>query len=187
MTARKLMLPVLLVLLSGALLYNLYLQSQPSKARRSGADLPKYTLDQVDWTRFDDSGRPDLRGRALKLDYYDDAHATGQQLKLTALRRHGKPWIATAPSGLMPAGSQRIRLDGDVQAHGYWPDDGRPLTIDTTRLWVNPTLHELTTAAKVTLHSTDRQGTATGLRADWVAQNVSLYSDVRMQYDVAKP
>lgn len=183
MTARRAVLPLLLLAGAGALLYNLYLQSRSDVTATPNQNLPRYTLEDVDWVRYDPQGQASLKGHAARIDYYADQSATGSQLDVTLLRPRGSPWTATADSGVMPAGEKRIRLDGKVRVDGQWPDNDRAMQIDTTRLWVDPQTHELFTDAGVTLHSSGRDGSATGMRADWLTQTVNLYADVRMTYD----
>lgn len=181
--SRTLLLPLLLLIAAGALLYNLYQQSHVIPARSSSVQTPRYTLDDVNWTRFNQLGQPTLQGQASRVDYYADDHAVATDLQLSARRPHGTPWTASAPSALMPAGEKRVRLDGNVVVHGQWPDNAQALEIDTTRLWVDPDTHELYTDADVILRSHGRNGNATGLRADWLTQTVNLYADVRMSYE----
>lgn len=183
MTARRALLPLLLLAGAGALLYNLYMQSRPAAPTTPDENLPRYTLDDVDWVRYDFQGQPSLKGHAANIDYFSNQQATGDKLAVTLLRPRGTPWTATADSGIMPAGEKRIRLDGKVKVNGQWPDNSRAMQIDTTQLWIDPQTHELFTDAGVTLHSSGRDGSATGLRADWMTQTVNLYADVRMTYD----
>lgn len=183
MTARRTILPLLLLAAGTALLYNLFLQSRGVPVARSDTNPPRYTLNDVDWVRYNDAGQPNLRGHAAQIDYYNNQSATGKTMQVTLLRNDKAAWTATSPSGEMPAGDKRIRLDGKVQLNGRWPDNNQPLRIDTTQLWIDPQLHELSTDAGVTLSSSMRNGNATGLRADWVTRTFNLNADVKMTYD----
>lgn len=183
MNRRRAVLPLLLLASVIALIYTLYLQSRVTPSAPGNANPPRYTLDDVDWVRYNDNGQPSLRAHAAQIDYYNDQRAIGSTLKVTILRNNGTVWTATAPSGEMPADDKRMRLDGKVRINGRWPDNGQPLRIDTTRLWISPRIHELSTDAGVTLSSDNRNGSATGLRADWLTQTLHLFADVRMTYD----
>jgi len=182
-TTRRAVLPLLLLASAAALLYSLYLQTRVAPGKPGSSNPPRYTLDDVDWVRYNGSGQPSLRGHASEIDYYRDRSAIGKGLKITVLRHADTAWIATAPNGEMPAGDQRLRLDGKVQINGRWPDSDQALQIDTTRLWIDLHLHELSTDAGVTLSSVLRNGSATGLRADWMTRTLDLYADVKMTYD----
>ncbi len=183
MTARRAVLPLLLLASAIALFYNLYLQSREAPVARGNANPPRYTLNDVDWVRYSDVGQPDLRGHAAQIDYYSDQSATGKTMQVTVLRNDNTAWTATSPSGEMPTGDKRIRLDGKVRLNGRWPDNNQALQIDTTRLWINPQVHELSTDAGVILSSSLRNGSATGLRADWMTRTLNLSADVKMTYD----
>lgn len=183
MTARRIALSLLLLAGIAALIYTLYLQTLVTVVKGVSSQPPHYTLDDVDWVRYDDAGNPSLRGHAAQVDYYNDQHATGTNLHVTVLRKDAAAWIATAPSGVLQAGDKRMRLDGKVQIRGHWPDNGQPLQVDTTRLWIDPHAHELSTGANVTLSSAHRNGSATGLRANWMTHTLKLLADVKMTYD----
>lgn len=182
MTLRRAVLPILLVVSAAALLIHLYRQSQPKPVARRSPIRPEYTLDNVVWNRFNAHGEPVLRGHAVQLNYFTDTHVTGRGLDIEALRSQGSPWVASSPTGLVPSNSSLIELTGHVQVHGYWPD-GEPLSIDTTRLWIDPHTHQLSTDGSVVMNSEGRHGTGLGLRANWLAQNVSLLFNVEMSYD----
>lgn len=182
--SRRAILPILLVASAAALLIHLYRQGQPKPAARQSSNRPEYTLENVVWNRFNKDGQPVLRGHAVQLSYFDDTHITGRGLDIEALRAHGTPWTASAPAGLVPSNSSLIELTGNVQVHGYWPN-GEPLTIATSRLWINPHVHQLSTSAPVAMNSKGRHGTGTGLSANWLAQNVNLLFDVKMSYDAS--
>lgn len=182
MTARRAVLPLLLMASAIALLYNLYLQSRVAPVARGSGNPPRYTLNDVDWVRYNDAGQPSLRGHAAQIDYYNDQSATGKTMRVTVLRNDNTAWTATSPSGEMPTNQNRLRLDGKVQIRGRWPDNNQPLQIDTTRLWIDPHVHELSTDAVVILSSPMRNGSATGLRADWMTRTLNLFADVKMTY-----
>lgn len=148
--------------------------------------LPRYTLTNAVLTRYDANGRPALRGHAQTLDYYDDESAHAENLQLDLLSDTHAPWQATAPSGMLPAHSHRFLLEGEVVAVGRWPDNNEPLTIRTEQLWVDPDLHHLQTERAVTLTSASRDGSAVGMNAGWVDQNMELLNDVKMHYEAKR-
>lgn len=183
--SRRLLLPLLLLVAGTGLLYNLYQQSRVAPRHVESGE-PRYVLHDVTWTRFDDTGSPSLSGNADQVSYYADEHATATKIEVTTLRGSTRGWQAQAPWADMPAHKKLIQLMDGVRVDGRWPDNGEALRIDTPSLWVDPDAHALYTDTPVTLDSTHRAGTAVGLRADWLTQNVTLYNDVRMRYDAPK-
>lgn len=179
---RRAILPVLLAASATALLVHLYRQSQPKPVTHQPVNQPEYILDNVAWKRFNTNGQPDLSGYAGQLSYFADSHVTGRTLSIEVHRGHAAPWTASAPTGLMPANSSLIELTRNVRVHGYWPN-GEPLTIETTKLWIDPHAHQMSTGAPVVINSKGRHGTGTGLNANWLAQNVNLLFNVKMSYD----
>jgi len=148
--------------------------------------LPRYTLTNAVLTRYDTDGRPALRGHAQTLDYYDDESAHAENLQLDLLSTARAPWRATAPSGMLPAHSHRFLLEGNVVAEGRWPDNNEALTIRTEQLWVDPDQHSLQTDRPVTLTGATRDGSAVGVKANWVEQNMELLNDVKMHYEAKR-
>lgn len=184
---RRTFMPLILTALAAALVYSLLHQTAPRKRPvTTSQETPQYALQDVELTRYGSNGEPRLRAHAVEVDQFPGGRITGTGLRVTTL--HGdSAWTATAPHGQLGHRNQPLHLTGGVQAHGEWPDTGAPLTINTPQLWIDPRNHELHTSAKVQLASARRNGTATGLRANWLTQNLSLLANVHLDYDVPPP
>ena len=137
----------------------------------------------AEWSSFDEAGRLQFQGSADNIDYFDDESARMRTFALTVFAREGTPWLATAPEGYAPPGSdqQRLQLRGGVDGHGRWPD-GEELQFQTPELWVDTGAETLTTEAKVTLTSRSRNAVARGMRVVGQKQQMSLLHDVEMRY-----
>jgi LPS export ABC transporter protein LptC len=148
--------------------------------------LPRYTLNDAVITRYDADGVASMRATAKTLEYFDDESAHGETLNVDVLSGVRTPWKITAPSGLLPAHGHAFMLEGDVLAAGNWPDNLEPVTVHTTQLWVDPDQHEIHTDRLATFKSVTRDGSAIGLRSNWIDRNMSLLNDVKMRYEVKK-
>ncbi len=184
MNQHRVLLPLILTTAAGALVYSLLRSAPPATAPNLiGDGAPRYALQDVEMTRYDLNGVPRLHATAAKIDQYTDGSIVGTTLDVTTLQGP-QAWTASAPRGDIAGRGQPIHLTGDVVAHGQWPDTGAPLTFTTPTLWIDATAHTLHTDSKVALASSARNGTATGLRADWLTQQLSLLNDVYLNYDV---
>ena len=146
--------------------------------------VPRYTLNDAIITRYDAAGVPSVRATAKMLEYFDDESAKGETLNVDVLSGVRTPWNITSPSGMLPAHSHAFLLEGDVIAQGNWPDNDEAVTVKTTQLWVDTDHHELHTDRGVTFNSLTRDGSATGMRGNWIDRNMSLLNDVKMHYEV---
>lgn len=180
---RRWLLPLLAVALA-AMLWSMQRSEQDGIVRAEDtAKLPRYLIDTATLTRFNDDGELTVHGTATHVEYFDDESATATNLDATTYSGDQGSWRVTAPSALMPAKTRRFLLEGQVVAEGKWPDSGQPVTVRTTQLWVDPDTHALSTEENVTLDSDGRDGSGTGLRADWVARRLQLLHNVKMRYD----
>lgn len=148
--------------------------------------LPRYTLSGAVLVRYDASGQPAMRATATSLEYFDDESAVASSLKLDVLSGTRTPWHIEAPTGRLPPGSKVLALSGNVQADGQWPDNGEAVTLRTPTLKVDPDLHLLSSDALVTAESRSRQGSGTGLAANWLKQDLHLLNNVKMRYEVTR-
>lgn len=172
-----------LCLAAAALFYQLQRQ-QPSPPGTVRQDhLPRYTVSDAQWTRYGADGTPSLTGQAAQVEYFDDGSGRAQDLKVTALSFHGSPWVLSAPTAVLPAGSDEAELLGGVELVGQWPDNDTPLKLQIADLWLSPDERRLHSDAPLTVTGSGRSGSAVGVRGDWGAQHLELLSDVQMQYD----
>jgi LPS export ABC transporter protein LptC len=179
----RLLLP-LLALALGAMLWSLQQFEREGVVVGEVSDrAPRYLVDNAVLDRFDETGVHVLHGTATHLQYFDDESAKARDLDATTLVDDQPGWNLTSPSALLPAKSKRFLLQGDVVARGKWPDNGLPVTVRTTEVWIDPATHVLNTDENVAIDSDGRDGTATGLRADWIARRVELLHNVKMRYD----
>ncbi|GAC1630971.1 MAG: hypothetical protein NVS9B10_23890 [Nevskia sp.] len=146
--------------------------------------VPRYTLNDAIVTRYDAAGLPSVRATAKTLEYFDDESAKGETLDVDVLAGVRTPWNVTAPNGMLPAHSHAFVLEGEVVAKGNWPDNDEAVTVQTTQLWVDTDRHELHTDRSLSFNSAMRDGSATGMRSNWIDRNMSLLNDVKMHYEV---
>ncbi len=148
--------------------------------------VPRYTMNDAVLTRYDDAGIPSMHATADRLEYFDDESAHAEMLKLDVLSGATTPWHLSAPSAMLPAHARTFLLEGAVVADGNWPDNAEPVTVRTTQLWVDPDTHQLRTERGITFESASRDGSATGLRANWIDRNMNLLNDVKMHYEAKR-
>lgn len=156
---------------------------RPEAPEAVGA-LPRYTLKEAHWTRFDESGKPAFEATAGNIDYFSDESARLKTIELRALGGKASPWRISAPEGYAPPREQRVNLHGPVTAVAQWPEGekGEPLNFEASQLWVDQRKQELYTDTPVRLSGPNRNAEAGGLRADWTGKKLELLGDVRMKY-----
>jgi LPS export ABC transporter protein LptC len=183
LNSRRLLLPLVAVALA-AMLWSLQRHEHDAIVPATdAAHPPRYLIDVARLSRFNDEGRLTVRGTATDLEYFDDESARAKNLDADTFDDDQNSWNVTSPSVFMPAQTRKFLLEGNVVAKGKWPDSGLPVTVRTTQLWVDPDTHLLSTEQDVTLDSDGRDGSGTGLRADWVARRLQLLHNVKMRYD----
>jgi LPS export ABC transporter protein LptC len=141
---------------------------------------PRYQLEGVEWTRLDAQGKPLIHATAATARYYDDRSAQFETLQVQRLGESG-PWNLQSPSGRMPAGESRIRLDKPVEMVGQMKS-GETVRVDTDSLWVDLERKEIATEDRVRLSGNNRAARARGLRADWTGTQVKLLNEVEVDY-----
>ncbi len=177
------LIPLLLVPALAGLYYTFQrMDNSVVEAPEVPSALPRYTLVGAELTRFDADGEPNLRGQADSIDYFDDQSGHAHNLVMDLVADDDRTWHLSSPTATLPAHQRRFMLDGPVLANGQWPDNGEPLALRTDRLWVDPDRHEIDTDAAVEVQSKSRNGSATGLRSDWVGQSMQLLHNVKMTY-----
>jgi LPS export ABC transporter protein LptC len=186
MSWRKLV-PLLLVPATAGLFYTFQrMDSSDIGTPEVPASLPRYTLTNAEFSRYDNYGNPALGGTADTVDYYDDQSGIAHNLDLELLTAGGSVWRVQAPSAELPARQRRFRLDGPVVADGRWPDNDGEITIKSNYMWVDPDARQFDTDAPVELDSPGRSGTAVGLRGDWAGRGLQLLHDVKMDYETPR-
>lgn len=180
---KRLAIPLAVMLAAALVIWSFRDDSGTPEEEIVAAEQPRYVLRGAEWSSFDEAGRLQFQGSADNIDYFDDESARMRTFALTVFAREGTPWLATAPEGYAPPGSdqQRLQLRGGVDGHGRWPD-GEELQFQTPELWVDTGAETLTTEAKVTLTSRSRNAVARGMRVVGQKQQMSLLHDVEMRY-----
>jgi LPS export ABC transporter protein LptC len=167
----------------GAVLLTLQRADQSeSTAEMTPAALPRYTARQATLSRFDAEGVNTLRGTADSVEYFDDDSSQAADLHVDLISDGAVQWQLAAPTGTMPPHERRILLGGPVNAKGEWPDNGVPMTIDTTQVWVDTDSHQFETRERVNVNSEARYGTAVGMRVNWDERHLQLLHNVKMTY-----
>lgn len=147
-----------------------------------GAHEPRYVLRGAQWRSYDAQGALRFEGSASLIDFFDDESARMQDFEIRVPGRQDQPWVARAPAGeVPPGGGERLRLTGGVEGHGAWPD-GQTLKFSTESLWVDPGSRSLETDTPVSVKSPGREGRASGMQVDGVAQRVNLLGEVEIRY-----
>lgn len=177
----------LAVVALGALLFSLNrIDDIAIEPETGGERLPRYTLSDAELIRYDAKGQPALKATAATLEYFDDESATATALVVDVIAGPKTPWHLEAPAGAMQAGSRELVLTGAVVATGRWPDNDEPLVIRTPTMTVDPERNLLHTNAPIEAASATRNGTAVGLSANWVAQDLRLLNKVKMRHEATR-
>ncbi len=93
-----------------------------------------------------------------------------------------RPWVLSAHDGALPAGSDRIRLKGDVQVRGKPPGASVAAQINTQRLDFDTHTQDLTTPLPVTIRWNGQQLDARGLTANLKQDQLRLESEVHGRF-----
>jgi LPS export ABC transporter protein LptC len=147
--------------------------------------LPRYTVRDAQLTRFDTEGVATLHANSSSIEYFDDDSGQAHDLQADLLSDGDATWHLSAPTGTLPPHDHRILLGGPVLASGEWPDNGAPLSIDTTQVWVDPDSHLFETREPLTINGEARHGSAVGMRVNWDERRLQLLHNVKMTYVVA--
>lgn len=145
------------------------------------AAMPRYALTGVNWLRLDSKGQPQFRAQAAQIDFYDDDSARLQTLSLDALGGLDSPWRFNSPSGFVPPGQKRLRLDGPVAGTGKLAN-GDTVHLNAAQLWVDSAKREISSETAVQIDAPRRQAQAQGLRADFGGKRVELRGKVQATY-----
>jgi LPS export ABC transporter protein LptC len=93
----------------------------------------------------------------------------------------GFPWELEANKGKIPADARTIELSGDVIAtSGSSKQD--TTTIRTEKLSINPATRQATTQQKVVIEYNGRELNATGMKANFEANQLDLLSNVNGKF-----
>jgi LPS export ABC transporter protein LptC len=134
--------------------------------RQSAADgSTLYTLTADRLAQETTSGT--LRANTLTLNY-----ATGA----------AKPWTLTAREGLLPGGTTRIELRGDVRLRGLPPGSQQSTRIESQRLDYDTRSQVVHTESPVHIVWGTRELDARGLTADLPASHLQLQADVHGRF-----
>lgn len=134
--------------------------------RQSAADgSPLYTLTAARLAQDTTSGT--LRADTLTLNYASGA---------------ARPWTLTAREGLLPGGSTRIELRGDVHLRGTPPGSTVQTNVDSQRLDYDTRSQVVRTDSPVHISWGTRQLDARGLIADLPASHLQLQADVHGRF-----
>lgn len=144
------------------------------------AERPRYQLQDVQWLRMDDDGRPLYMAVAKDMRLFDDGSAHVWPVVVDRLGDHDV-WRLRAPYGEVPPAGSWLTLRDGVRLHGHW-SDGRPLTGETEYLHIDTQRRELYTDQPVLLRGSRERMEGRGLRADWAGERVQLLHDVRTHY-----
>lgn len=147
---------------------------------------PRYTVSGAQLTRHDRNGDPNLRGTAANVEYFDDESGRATTLHLDLIADGRPNWQLDTPTATLPAGQHRYLLEDAVQVRGIWPDTGEPVRVDSTQVWVDPDTRSFYSDTPVQVSSAARNGTAVGMRGDWLSHRLQLEKDVRMSYVVPR-
>lgn len=93
----------------------------------------------------------------------------------------GTPWRVRADRGRIPAGARVIELEGNVVAVSG-EDAPDQTVINTERLDIEPGTMRASTSRRVRLSFNNRHLNATGLQADFAANNLKLLSNVNGKF-----
>jgi LPS export ABC transporter protein LptC len=170
----------------GAVLYTLQRADQAETITETAATaLPRYIVRNAQLTRYDTDGSATLHAAASSIEYFDDDSSQAHDLQAELLSDGEATWHLSSPTGTMPPREHRILLGGPVLASGEWPDNGAPLSVDTTQVWVDPDSHQFETREPLTINGEARHGSAVGMRVNWDERRLQLLHNVKMTYVVA--
>lgn len=150
--------------------------SAPTEDAAAPASAPGYYLTDATLEQTDASGQRTLLAhaeRARQLDAGGDV-----SLEVPTVRYHaraGRDWIMTAHEGTLPAGQQRVDLEGDVALRA---DAAGGAVVRTEHLTLDVPAQVATTTDPVRIELAKNALHAHGLRADLTQESLRLEADV---------
>ncbi|NOR20724.1 MAG: LPS export ABC transporter periplasmic protein LptC [Xanthomonadales bacterium] len=93
----------------------------------------------------------------------------------------GLPWELKANKGKIPADARTIELSGNVIATSGHSKENTT-TIRTEKLSIDPATRQATTRLKVVIEYNGRELNATGMKADFAANQLNLLSNVNGKF-----
>lgn len=151
---------------------------QAAEQTSAGAQ-PGYYLQDATLAQSDQTGRTTLSAHAQRATQSDTRGAVAlQTLTLHYYPEPGRDWVMTSNTGLMPAGTQTVVLDGDVELHAAGAVGGTAAVVRTEHLQLDLASHLATTAEPVRIELAPHALLARGLRADLTRETLRLESAV---------
>lgn len=138
-----------------------------------------YMLDAV-VHQMNSAGQLRYRMQVAKTLHYPDDSVLLEDIQATYSPENAPPWQLSADSGKIPAGEQRMLLQGHLQLEQQRSDGSIVLT--TTHAWVNPDNNRIKTSAAVTVDAPGSRLTATGMVAQLDTRHITFKHDVRAIY-----
>lgn len=111
---------VLLLLIAGAFLALIdqrsSLVNQRSPIPESDHGTPDQYLEQVEYTRYDDQGRPYQKIESPRISNFSNSdESIAEKPRLAMLDSHDRHWQATSDSGVVNQGNSHLELKGNAQ------------------------------------------------------------------------
>lgn len=148
----------------------------PAEDAAAPASAPGYYLTDATLEQTDVNGRRTLLAhaeRARQLDAGGDVSLETPTVRYHA--RTGRDWVMTAREGTLPAGQQRVNLEGDVSLRA---DATGGAVVRTEHLELDVPAQVATTTDAVRIELAPHALHAHGLRADLTQESLHLEADV---------
>lgn len=185
MTAKRLLLLLLIVLLSGLsgwLLDNLTEQDKEKQARPRHD--PDFFMENFTVTAMNTTGTPRYKLSADKMKHYpDDDTSELSRPHIIVFRAQTPPWIIDANRGWISANGELVLLIGNVKVNRKASAETRAMSLTTEELRLRPNDDYAETDKAVTIVSGKDVTRAIGMRAYLKEGRLQLLSSARGKYD----
>lgn len=154
-----------------------------SRDERSTERDPGYAARDAEVLETGRDGRPRYRLKASLIEQDPDSLEVRLENPIMQFETAGETgWRVSAIEGWLPAGAQRVRLNGNVTLAGGTPPSTPPITLRTEQLDYDLVTERAVARGAVAMEVQGHVLEARGLEADLRNQRASLLSEIHGQF-----
>lgn len=154
-----------------------------SRGERASERDPGYAARDAEVVETGRDGRPRYRLKAALIEQDPDSLEVRLENPVMLFETAGETdWQVSADQGWLPAGAQRVRLNGNVTLAGGMRPSTAPITLRTAQLDYDLVTERARARGAVTLEVQGHVLEARGLEADLRNQRASLLSEIHGQF-----
>lgn len=159
-------------------------REQPTPQVRDEAAGSDYYVTDARLLQTDELGRPEYRITASRMTHFPEQDLwLLQEPTMQLFTEAGEPWHGKAERGRVWAGGDEAELQGQVQLWRQASEVNRPITIDTSQVYLRPPENYAETAAPVAVQQEQNHLTGVGAQVYLDEERYVLLSNVKGHYE----